>query len=203
MKITKDHKQLMANMGIESNHFKMLCNAIRVGIEFTPLYDREKSVVLGVIDGGKTFTEIGEEWDLTRERVRQIYNKALCRLRYALHQYVSEQDKLHMELTRLREDNERLRLKNEGLLEAITAAQIESPKDVHDAERLKILSTPISELNTSVRLQNCCRTAELVTIGDVVRIGSKREFLRYGHFGRKSLTELQGILSEYGFELKD
>lgn len=193
----------MKDMGVEYNHFKMLCDALRVGIEFTPLYEREKSIVLDVIDGGKTFAEIGKEWDLTRERVRQIYNKALRRLRIAFRVYVSEQDKLHTELAQLRVENEELRLKNESLLRAVAGAQIETPKEVYEAQQLKILSTPISELNTSVRLQNCCRIAELTTIGDVLRVGGKRNFLRYRNFGRKSLMELQKILAEYGLELKD
>lgn len=203
MRITNDHRRLMEDMGVGHNHFKMLCDAIRVGLEFTPLCDREKSIVLAVIDGGRTFAEIGKEWDLSQERVRQIYNKALRRLRYAFRLYVSEQDILHAELAQLRADNEQLRLKNESLLEAIATAQIEPPKEIHEAEQLKILSTPISELEISVRLQNLCRCAELVTLGDVIRVGSKREFLRYRNFGRKSLTELENILAEYGYELKD
>lgn len=201
MKMTKDHKMLMEDMGVECNHFKKLCDAIRIGLEFTPLYEREKNIVLGVLCGGKTLKEVGAEYDITQERTRQIYEKALRRLRDAIRLYVNEQDELHEEVAKLRVENERLRLKNEEMAQLLRKAEVE-PLTISDKlkkEQLTILATPIKELDTSIRLQRCCCHAELETLGDVLRM-DKRELLKIRNFGRKSLTELCEIFAKHGIE---
>jgi DNA-directed RNA polymerase subunit alpha len=48
-----------------------------------------------------------------------------------------------------------------------------------------------------VRSSNCLRAAEIKTIGDLVQKGEP-EMLKYRNFGRKSLKEIQDILSEMG-----
>lgn len=204
MKITKDHKMLMEDMGVECNHFKKICDAIRIGLEFTPLYEREKNIVLGVLSGGKTLKEVGAEYDITQERTRQIYEKALRRLKYAIHLYVTEQDELHKEVARLREENSFLKLKNEELGQIIRESKIESSSFLEDfaPEHIKALALRIEDLDISVRAKNCCKCAGLETLGDVFLVG-KKGLLRYRNFGRRSLSELCELLSVYGLELKD
>lgn len=204
MKITTDHKRLMEDMGVERNHFKKLCDAISIGIKFIPLYEREKNIVLGVLCGGKTLKEVGAEYDITQERTRQIYEKALRRLKYAIHLYVTEQDELHKEVAKLRTENERLRLKNEEMGQLLQKAEIEPlcGADSLKVEQLAILATPIRDLNTSTRTRHCLEYADIETLGDVLHAG-KRELLKYRNFGKKSLTELCELLNDYGLELKD
>lgn len=69
-----------------------------------------------------------------------------------------------------------------------------------DEEILRVrnlLNMRVDELELSVRSSNCLHAANIVTLEDLVR-KSESEMLRYRNFGRKSLNELNGILSELG-----
>lgn len=69
-----------------------------------------------------------------------------------------------------------------------------------DEEILRIrnlLKMRVDELELSVRSSNCLRAANIITLEDLVR-KSEGEMLRYRNFGRKSLNELNNILSELG-----
>lgn len=69
-----------------------------------------------------------------------------------------------------------------------------------DEEVLRIrnlLNMRVDELELSVRSSNCLHAANIVTLEDLVR-KTESEMLRYRNFGRKSLNELNGILSELG-----
>jgi len=61
----------------------------------------------------------------------------------------------------------------------------------------RLLDKSVEELELSVRSSNCLRAAEIKTIGDLVQKGEP-EMLKYRNFGRKSLKEIQDILSEMG-----
>ncbi|TMQ68258.1 MAG: DNA-directed RNA polymerase subunit alpha [Candidatus Eisenbacteria bacterium] len=61
----------------------------------------------------------------------------------------------------------------------------------------RLLDKSVEELELSVRSSNCLRAAEIKTIGDLVQ-KSEPEMLKYRNFGRKSLKEIQDILSEMG-----
>jgi DNA-directed RNA polymerase subunit alpha len=69
-----------------------------------------------------------------------------------------------------------------------------------DEEILRIrnlLKMRVDELELSVRSSNCLHAANIVTLEDLVR-KSEAEMLKYRNFGRKSLNELNAILSELG-----
>lgn len=69
-----------------------------------------------------------------------------------------------------------------------------------DEEILRIrnlLKMRVDELELSVRSSNCLHAANIVTLEDLVH-KSESEMLRYRNFGRKSLNELNNILSELG-----
>jgi DNA-directed RNA polymerase subunit alpha len=69
-----------------------------------------------------------------------------------------------------------------------------------DEEILRVrnlLNMRVDELELSVRSSNCLHAANIVTLEDLVR-KTESEMLRYRNFGRKSLNELNGILSELG-----
>ena len=63
---------------------------------------------------------------------------------------------------------------------------------IHD-----LLQRNVEELELSVRSSNCLRTAEIKTIGDLVR-KTESEMLKFRNFGRKSLKEISDILSSMG-----
>jgi len=69
-----------------------------------------------------------------------------------------------------------------------------------DEEILRIrnlLKMRVDELELSVRSSNCLHAANIVTLEDLVR-KTEQEMLKYRNFGRKSLNELNAILSELG-----
>lgn len=69
-----------------------------------------------------------------------------------------------------------------------------------DEETMRIrqlLQMRVDELELSVRSSNCLRAANIVSLEDLVK-RTESEMLKYRNFGRKSLTELNGILSELG-----
>ncbi len=69
-----------------------------------------------------------------------------------------------------------------------------------DEEVLRIrnlLKMRVDELELSVRSSNCLRAANIVTLEDLV-VKTESEMLRYRNFGRKSLNELNNILSDLG-----
>lgn len=69
-----------------------------------------------------------------------------------------------------------------------------------DKDLLEKLKTPITELELSVRSANCLREAKIKTIGDLVK-RSEPEMLKYRNFGKKSLNEINAIISEMGLSL--
>jgi DNA-directed RNA polymerase subunit alpha len=82
-----------------------------------------------------------------------------------------------------------------------TAPEIETEAVDVERERLsEILSRGVDELELSVRAVNCLETAEITTIGDLVK-KTDQEMLKYRNFGRKSLNEIKDVLSEMGLTL--
>ena len=75
------------------------------------------------------------------------------------------------------------------------AALVEDRPEVEDdqGELRELLMRGVDELELSVRSSNCLNTANIKTIGDLVR-RSEGEMLKYRNFGRKSLKEISDIL---------
>ena len=69
-----------------------------------------------------------------------------------------------------------------------------------DQELYKKLRQPISELELSVRSNNCLEEAKIKTIGELVN-KTEMEMLKYRNFGKKSLAEINNILSAMGLSL--
>ena len=79
-------------------------------------------------------------------------------------------------------------------------AQIQEEEESREAEfnRVRrILTTPVDELELSVRSHNCLKAANIHTISDLVS-RQESEMLKFRNFGRKSLQELAQVLEERG-----
>lgn len=86
--------------------------------------------------------------------------------------------------------------------------EVEADSEIH-----KLLKTELNELDMSVRLHNCLKSADLDTLSDV--ISNKRpNFFRIRNIGKRSMEELDEILkarklqygtdvTKYGFTPKD
>lgn len=71
---------------------------------------------------------------------------------------------------------------------------------VHDekTERLRqLLKMRVDELELSVRSNNCLRAANIHSLADLVR-NQESDMLKYKNFGRKSLIELNQVLTNLG-----
>lgn len=58
----------------------------------------------------------------------------------------------------------------------------------------KLLKTPLSELDLSVRAYNCLKAAEIRTLGDLVSFNIA-DLLKFRNFGKKSLSELEELVA--------
>jgi DNA-directed RNA polymerase subunit alpha len=59
----------------------------------------------------------------------------------------------------------------------------------------KLLKTPLTDLDLSVRAFNCLRAAEIKTLGDLVQY-DVADLSKFRNFGKKSLTELEDLVRE-------
>ncbi len=69
-----------------------------------------------------------------------------------------------------------------------------------DEEMARKLSTPIQELELSVRASNCLESAEIETVGQLVSL-SEAELLKIRSFGKTSLREIKRKLADIGLGL--
>jgi DNA-directed RNA polymerase subunit alpha len=74
--------------------------------------------------------------------------------------------------------------------------EIEKSKD----QRNKILETPISDFELSVRSRNCLKKMNINTLGDLLRI-TETELLAYKNFGETSLNEIKHMLETKNLRL--
>lgn len=80
--------------------------------------------------------------------------------------------------------------------------ELETEKDKEieqvDEEMLhmrKLLKTPLSELDLSVRAYNCLKAADVRTLGDLARLEIS-DMMKFRNFGKKSLAELEQLIAD-------
>lgn len=59
----------------------------------------------------------------------------------------------------------------------------------------KLLKTPISELDLSVRAYNCLKAANVKTLGDLASL-EVSDMMKFRNFGKKSLAELEQLVAD-------
>ena len=77
--------------------------------------------------------------------------------------------------------------------------KVENKVDAEFERLRKILITGVDDLELSVRSHNCLKSANIKTLGDLVR-KDESELLKFRNFGRKSLSELMEIVENYGLD---
>lgn len=63
----------------------------------------------------------------------------------------------------------------------------------------QILKTKLIDLDLSVRALNCLKSAEIVTLGDLLTY-NKADLLKFRNFGKKSLAELENLVKSKNLE---
>lgn len=77
------------------------------------------------------------------------------------------------------------------------AKEVVSEVDENVAQLRKILKTPLSDLDLSVRAYNCLKAAEIKTLAELVSYNIE-DLLKFRNFGKKSLSELDELVREKG-----
>ncbi len=73
--------------------------------------------------------------------------------------------------------------------------QEEEPIDEEFLHMRKLLKTPLSDLDLSVRAYNCLKAADVKTLGDLASLEIS-DMMKFRNFGKKSLTELEQLIAD-------
>jgi len=71
------------------------------------------------------------------------------------------------------------------------------PIDEEFLHMRKLLKTPLSDLDLSVRAFNCLKAADVKTLGDLAKLEIS-DMMKFRNFGKKSLAELEQLIQEKG-----
>lgn len=74
-------------------------------------------------------------------------------------------------------------------------AEEEETVDEEMLHMRKLLKTPISDLDLSVRAYNCLKAADIKTLGDLASLEIS-DMMKFRNFGKKSLAELEQLIAE-------
>jgi len=69
--------------------------------------------------------------------------------------------------------------------------------DEHILHMRKLLKTSLEDLDLSVRAYNCLKAAKINSLGEMVKYDT-HELLKFRNFGKKSLVEIEELLTEKG-----
>ena len=165
------------------------------------LNDRERLAVLLYYQHCKSLEDVGREFNVTRERIRQIIMRAVKKMQHpstvrALHEGLhmsAKQDEAEAHLQYLEEQIDCLERKLAERKAALHEACVEKgavPEANTD------LSTPVIDLGMSVRSTNCLWRAGYDTLEKVITAAEAGKLKGVRNLGRKSLTEILAMLME-------
>ena len=162
------------------------------------LPDREKDIIEARFRDGYTLEAVAKRHRLTRERVRQLQESALAKMRYNPNEYflVSRSD-----LREMRDENNKLRATlnslNDKMLKLKDAFSEVVDGAVHESRQCDDLS--VDEMGLSVRTHNCMARAGKRTASEMAAM-TNREIELTRNLGKKSANELYSKLVELGYE---
>jgi DNA-directed RNA polymerase subunit alpha len=93
-------------------------------------------------------------------------------------------------------------MRKDEVMAAAAAAEPEfTMPDIPDDSDPEVLSTPISDLDLSVRSSKCMAQLDVNTIGELCQL-SETELLQMKNFGQTSLQEIKNKLAKLGLGLR-
>ena len=84
--------------------------------------------------------------------------------------------------------------------EEVVITDREEEQEKIDEELRRKLEMPVSELDLSVRANNCLESMEITTVGQLVKY-TEADLLKIRSFGKTSLREIQRKLEDFGLSL--
>lgn len=85
-------------------------------------------------------------------------------------------------------------------VESCQEMMIDDTGDDRVDARARLLETPLSEYELSVRARNCLKKMNIRTVGELMNL-TEAELLAYKNFGETSLNEIKALLSKKGLRL--
>ena len=167
------------------------------------LSEREADVLRRRYQDKLTLKAVGQIQEVTPERIRQLEAKAIRKLRHPTRTNMFKAIPL-TEHQALSTEHQKLNRQYELLARALEIA-VERPSEPEIVELAKMVnftSTPLEELDFSVRTYNCLRRAGINTLGEIISKPSS-EIAKIRNLGRKSYEEIVMTLEKYGFSLED
>ena len=182
-----------------------------IAIALASIAPREKHVIEGYYRDDKNFEEIGQYFNVGRQRIRQIHSKAIRKLRHPsrinmikfgyngmLMKY--EYDKKLRDLELREERLEQLeKIFNEKVAEYRTSGDAEDINNFCNRlpEVPQTLMTPIENLDLSVRAFNCLKRSNHDTVSDVIDCIEDGSIDTIRNMGRKTIEEIIYIISKF------
>ena len=157
--------------------------------------DRERQVVEDICDG-YSLEQIGENMGLTRERIRQIFEKSMRKLCIASDSYPTLLDKYlnaEKKISILQTENMHLR-------KEISWLSKEKLKIDDICLRNPILSQQVQDMEISVRAQNGLFYNGIKTVYDLIQYAPS-DLRKHRLLGKKCMMEIEEYLKAHGLAL--
>ena len=152
-----------------------------------------------------TYREIGEKFDLSAERIRQIEKKIIVRMKHPsrlqnmfVSKLITKNDALKREI----QESKKLHLSNmyrikamEKMLQEDDLARLDQ-----EVESWSIINTPIEEMKLSHRLYNCLKKANINYVGNITELKEYNDIVSIKNLGKKCVHELLDVMDELGYE---
>ena len=180
------------------------------------LTEREIKVLLGLYRDGGNLQTVGKRYGVTRERIRQISEKGIRKLRNPKALRIFEYGIVSIEAMD--------RIRHQRMASAIAEAELNDysrieydiknadPQRLHELrnlidERYNSLSNgyrnvDIYDLELSIRATNVLKRNGINTLCDLSKL-NKGQLFKMRNMGRKTMDEILEKLRDYGIELED
>jgi len=175
-------------------------------------FSRQDEVLYLVLFENNTFDEISEKFDLTSERVRQIFQKGLRYVIYKMRRFDERMLQYKEYCEKVRLQGQIINKLEQKLLQYQSKEETDKSKQGLGDDKIKVLSKSLLELDVSVRLSNCIRAVILryygirslgnISLGHIASF-PRHEYLGMRNFGSKSMNELDELLEKYDIAYSD
>lgn len=168
------------------------------------LAERERTVLEMRFLDGKTYEECGKHFNVTRERIRQVEQHAMRKLRgQALKMVMNPAevfDEMRSRALKAEAEVNAYRKKIKNIRKVLGCPDTGNIPEEPE-EKTGIDDMSIEDLELSVRSYNCLYRANIRTVGALKKLTYER-LRRVRNLGRKSVDEIVAKLKELGIELE-
>lgn len=159
--------------------------------------DREEKIIRLYYIDGKTFEEIGKEFGVTRERIRQIQTKAIKKLKLFAKYFYGGKWCLMEDLAKEEYQKYLETQKSYWKYESAKQYILQYESGIF----LPIKEQKIDNLDLSMRSYNCLKRAGIRTIGDLLEL-NYNDLFKIRNMGRKSMKEVLDKIHDLGLKFR-